>query len=150
MKSRGFSLVEIAISLGIFSFCLLAVLGLFTAGLKTERSSQEEDGASSTLASLSLSLENSVSSSSDTYTTVAPLAGWAWKPASPTGSQTQGQIGEYAYWIRVRQVNVTGDSKLINARLELAWPPDSVQWDGEGHATRARGSASSSLFFFAK
>ena len=148
MKSQGFSLVEIAISLGIFAFCLMAVLGLFTSGLKTERSSQEEDGASTTLAGLGLAVENSLSTSNGKLVTVAPLSGWEWNPQ--TGAETNGRMGDYSYWVRVRQVNTTGDSRLMNARIEVAWPPDSAQWDTNGHASGVQGSASSSVFFFAK
>jgi type II secretory pathway pseudopilin PulG len=148
MKSKGFSLVEIALSLGIFAFCLLAVMGLFTMGLKTERGSQEEDAASSTLAELGIAVENSTPNTDGTLSTVAPLDGWKWNPTS--GSTTSGILGEYAYWVRVRQVNTTGHSRLMNARLEVAWPPEAATWSSEGQASGVRGSAGSSIFFFAR
>lgn len=147
-KSQGFSLVEIAISVGIFAFCLIAVLGLFASGLKTERSSQEEESAASVLASLNLGLENSFRNTNGTYTAVAPLEGWTWNPSN--GATTNGRFGEYAYWVRAQLVNTAGESKLVNARLETAWPPETVQWDSDGHATKVRGTAGSTIFFFLK
>lgn len=39
-RTRGFSLVEVAIALGIVSFVLLALLGLFSVGLNAGKDSQ--------------------------------------------------------------------------------------------------------------
>lgn len=43
--SRGFSLVEVVIAIGIVSFAILAVLGLIPVGLKTIKNSNEQAGA---------------------------------------------------------------------------------------------------------
>lgn len=150
MRCRGFSLVEVAISLGIFAFCLLAVMGLFASGLKTEQSSQEEEGASTVLSTLSVALENAYPNTNfaGTYSALPPLSTWNWNPA--TGGTTNGTFGEYAYWVRIKQGNAAGDARLMTARLEVAWPTNSVQWDNEGHASSVKGTASSSIFFFLK
>jgi hypothetical protein len=100
------------------------------------------------LAELGIAMENSTPNSDGTLTTVAPLASWKWDPAN--SSKTNGVLGDYAYWVRVRQVNATGNSRLMNARLEVAWPSDTVAWSADGQATGVRGSASSSIFFFAR
>lgn len=146
MKSRAFSLVEIAISLGIFAFCLLAIMGLFTAGLRTEQSAQEEEDAANTLCSIGLALESSFRGSNDLRVAVAPLDGWEWDPTS--GAKTSGRLGNYAYWLRTQLVNTAGESRLVNARLEVAWPAETAQWDSEGRASNARGTAGTSTFFF--
>lgn len=146
MNARAFSLVEIAIALGIFAFCLLAIMGLFTAGLKTEQSSQDEEGASTTLASLGLALENSYAGSNGTRVAGAPLDSFSWDPSSPT--VTSGRLGNYAYWMRIKPVNAAGESRLVNALLEVAWPAESAQWDSDGRCSSARGTAETSLFFF--
>lgn len=150
MRRRGFSLVEIAISLGIFAFCLLAVMGLFASGLRTEQSAQDEEGASTALATLSLALENAHANTTPagTYSPVSPLSTWNWSPTN--GGVTQGTLGDYAYWIRIKQGNAGGDARLMTARLEVAWPTNTVQWDSEGRATAAKGTASSSTLFFLK
>lgn len=57
----AFTLVEIAISLGIFTFCILAIASLLLSGLSTERNSAEEQGAAALLASLNLCVEHSIS-----------------------------------------------------------------------------------------
>lgn len=146
MKSSAFSLVEIAIALGIFAFCLLAIMGLFTAGLKTERISQDEEGATTALASLGLALENSYPGTNGSRIAVAPLDGWTWDPSA--GAMTNGRMGNYAYWLRTQLVNTAGESRLVNARLEVAWPVDSVRWDSQGQASSARGTLGTTTFFF--
>lgn len=40
-SARGFSLVEIVLALGICAFCLVALLGLFSVGMKSSRESVE-------------------------------------------------------------------------------------------------------------
>lgn len=45
-------MVEIVIALGVFSFAVLAILGLFAAGLQTSRESEQEIQAASTAAML--------------------------------------------------------------------------------------------------
>jgi uncharacterized protein (TIGR02598 family) len=46
-KSRGFSLVEIVIALGLFAFCVVAITGLFSVGLGATRSVANDAVASS-------------------------------------------------------------------------------------------------------
>lgn len=45
-RQQAFSLVEVAFALGLFSFALVALLGLFTLGLKTSKQSESEIDAS--------------------------------------------------------------------------------------------------------
>ena len=44
-NSRGFSLVEVVIAIGILSFCLLAIFGLLPVGLSSNKASVEQSGA---------------------------------------------------------------------------------------------------------
>ncbi|MEO6970936.1 MAG: hypothetical protein ABI217_08580 [Chthoniobacterales bacterium] len=47
--SAGFSMIELALAIGVFGFCLLAVVGLLPIGMKTQRASQEQSRAGSAL-----------------------------------------------------------------------------------------------------
>lgn len=47
--SAGFSMIEITLAIGVFGFCLLAVVGLLPTGMKTQRASQEQSRAGSAL-----------------------------------------------------------------------------------------------------
>lgn len=58
VHSRGFSLVEIVIALGIVSFALLAIFGLFTAGLKAEKDSYEDTKLADIVATVATALKD--------------------------------------------------------------------------------------------
>src|SRR5687768_15545357 len=51
-KHSAFSLVEIVMALGVSSFCLVALLGLFSVGIKIEQGGTAELGAAHVLQSL--------------------------------------------------------------------------------------------------
>ncbi len=53
-NTRAFSLVEVVLALGICSFALLAILGLFMSGIQTSRESEDEIQAAN-MASLIIS-----------------------------------------------------------------------------------------------
>lgn len=145
-RTWGFSLVEIAMALGIFSVCLIALLGLFSASLKTEQESQDEEASASLLAGLALALENASPSTNGLYVCGPPLDGWTWD--SQSVSTTNGVSAGYAYWVRIRTVNTNGDSRLANARMEVAWPGEGVSWTADGEPRNARGGAGSATFLF--
>jgi uncharacterized protein (TIGR02598 family) len=48
-KENGFSLIEVVISLGLISYCLLALVGLLTLGLNSMHSGKENVSAIHTL-----------------------------------------------------------------------------------------------------
>jgi uncharacterized protein (TIGR02598 family) len=48
-QTGAFSMIELALAIGIFGFCLLAVIGLLPTGLNTQRLSQEQSRAGSAL-----------------------------------------------------------------------------------------------------
>jgi len=52
----GFTLVEVVIALGIFSFCIISVLGLMQVALASSRDSQTDSSISSLVSNLSARL----------------------------------------------------------------------------------------------
>lgn len=146
-RSWGFSLVEIAMALGIFSVCLIALLGLFSTSLKTQQESQDEEASASLLAGLALALENASPSTNGLYVCGPPLDGWTWDSQAASAA-TNGVSAGYAYWVRIRTVNTNGDSRLANARMEVAWPGESVTWTADGEPRNARGGVGSTAFLF--
>lgn len=57
-RVRGFSLVEVALALGVCSFCLVALLGLIPAGLTSSQNSISQTGAISILRSVASDLKS--------------------------------------------------------------------------------------------
>jgi Tfp pilus assembly protein PilV len=49
LLTAGFSLVEIVIALGVAAFCLIALLGMLPAGLKTQRASANQTKANAVM-----------------------------------------------------------------------------------------------------
>jgi hypothetical protein len=59
-ETAAFSLIEIALALGVATFCLLAVLGLLAAGLQTQQSSIQQTTATQVLSIFGADLRASV------------------------------------------------------------------------------------------
>ena len=58
-RAAGFSMIELALSIGVLGFCLLAVVGLLPTGLETQRLGQDQSRAASAL-NMTLSAVESV------------------------------------------------------------------------------------------
>lgn len=54
----GFSMIEVALAIGIIGFCLLAVIGLLPTGLQGQRSAQEQARASSAITMVASAAES--------------------------------------------------------------------------------------------
>ncbi len=69
-RTDGFTLAEVALSLAIFSFALLSMLGLLSVGLKTSRKANLQTAASNLLSSIAADIQASlVNTSEDENTT---------------------------------------------------------------------------------
>jgi uncharacterized protein (TIGR02598 family) len=51
-KTAAFSLVEITLALGVAAFCLIAVMGMLPAGLKTQKASIQQTAANSIISQI--------------------------------------------------------------------------------------------------
>src|SRR4029453_8177308 len=52
LKAAGFSLVEVTLALGVAAFCLLVLLGLLPAGVKTQHSSIQQTTANQIISTI--------------------------------------------------------------------------------------------------
>lgn len=144
-KSRAFTLVEVAVSLGIFTFCILAIASLLLSGMSTERHAGEEQGAAALLANLNLSVEYSIHQEDDSYQPLYPLEAWKWYTG--TTNVINGTRDGYAYWLKISRVGGSG-VPLINVRTEVAWPANAVSsWDSEGKPSTSQGRIGNNFFF---
>ena len=68
--TEAFSLVEVALALGVAAFCLIAILGLLPIGLKNDRTAFEETAATGILSAVAADLRATApTSSADMETT---------------------------------------------------------------------------------
>lgn len=144
-ETIAFTLVEVAVSLGIFTFCILAIASLLLSGMSTERHAGEEQGAAALLANLNLSVEYSIHQEDDSYQPLYPLEAWKWYTG--TTNVISGTSEGYAYWLKISRVGSSG-IPLINVRTEVAWPADAVSsWDSEGKPSTSQGRIGNNFFF---
>lgn len=143
MRERGgFSLVEVVLALGLVSFVLIAVLGLFSVGLRGTQESEETIDASNLAAEMlgkrlasptnDLPALNGQSFGLPTIPALDAL------PTSPTWSRPSVMVGSggyeatgtdrayrltYDYW-RDTNSAMSASSRLVKVHLFLSSPPD--------------------------
>ena len=123
MNSRAFSLIEVVISLGIISFSLISVIGLFSVGLKTNKESSDQIDAANT-ASLLMAAARAMPTNCATN-------GFALPNLNQGTTSGQVQIGvdgtttstnlAYNLFYTVG-TNTAAGPKLANVYLRLWWP----------------------------
>jgi type II secretory pathway pseudopilin PulG len=118
-STRAFGLVEVVLALGIVSFCLIAILGLFSVGLKQNRESQDKIQAAN-LASLILSLRRSMPT--NTLTIALPVLNQGTnygKIKVGTDGTTTAPVMNMIYSI---STNNLAQPKLAQVYLLFWWP----------------------------
>jgi uncharacterized protein (TIGR02598 family) len=89
---KAFSLIEIVLALGICAFCLVALIGLFSVGMKSSRESVENQEVAN-LASLLITQRRSAPTNSTTpFSLLPPLTSTANNSNAPTFINTAGEI----------------------------------------------------------
>ena len=84
LPTRGFTLVEVTLALGIAVFCLVVVFGLLGVGMNTSSSSVEQTNASNILCAVAADLR---AAPTPTLTGTAGAASTTYKLTLPTNSQ---------------------------------------------------------------
>lgn len=129
----GFSLVEVAIAIGILSFCLIAILGLFPTGMQVMSRTTEEARGMQTLAALAASIRSASSTNQVDYTAAAPFTNLTWQVGGSRIDQTfyvteEAQVANSAGDPGVRQsiflslVPPVGNFSPGTAYVGVAWP----------------------------
>lgn len=133
--SRGFSLIEVVFALGIFSFALIAILGLFTTGLKTTKDSEGSLRAANTASLLVARLKAIPTTTNATYLKDLPITSSdltsAYSPAlvekfiKLDGTETaRAADADYKFYYKVGTTPATG-SKVAQVYFMLVWPAES-------------------------
>ncbi len=134
-------------ALGIFTFCIVAILGLLTNGFTSERRTGSEMEASTLLRDYSIALERSQLQTNGSYKALAPWSSFSWKTTSSTNITITN--GNYVIWTQVAPATTSSANRLMDVRLEIAWPTN-ARFDAKGFASNAAGSLSGRTFFFAR
>lgn len=149
--TKGFSLVEVVLALGIVSFCLLSVVGLLPVGLAAVKNGNDESAASNALTQVASAIRNA-KSTNGIYSASGPFSGIAWTLNGATnvfpvtlalsGQPTGNQIRMNAH---VEIIAPADNTSIGRAKISVAWPASAVWSDGKW--VKAEGSVSSGMIF---
>jgi uncharacterized protein (TIGR02598 family) len=130
---RGFSLVEVVLSLGIVTFCSMTLIALIPVGLTANKLSREQIIA----LNLCRSIESDLKATSSTGTT-DPIYGIAMPVAGATGtatlydtyasgtgvsfSKTYNSTSEYRFTITLTGPPTTSPNDPVNVQIQGTWP----------------------------
>ena len=118
--SEAFSLVEVMLALGVVAFCIVALLGLMTVGVRTSRDStdavQAADIASMLVSLRSASPTNALPAAFPLPPLDSPAGGTAY--LSPGGSIVPAAQAAY----RLTYTVATNGGRFSSLGLLLSWP----------------------------
>ena len=137
LENKGFSLVEVVLSLGIFSFAIVAISGLMGASMKVTRDNEEQISAANVATILAGRYRELLEAEAKGLN-----VGSGWDkfplPRDPTSSnnfeffglidplgEEENDIDKAAfglsYLVDAKEIGGTG-SKLVTCTLQLKWP----------------------------
>ncbi len=123
MNSRAFSLIEVMISLGIISFALIAVIGLFSVGLKTNKESSDQIDAADTASLLMATLRAMPTNCTTNGFSLPDLNQGTVSGTVKIGADGTTTSTNLAYNLfYVIGTNTATGPKLANVYLRLWWP----------------------------
>lgn len=157
--SGAFSLVEVVLAIGIFSFALLAVVGLLPVGLKSVKNANEEAAAANVVARISNALrqassrdginyENRFAQTSFGYAVGGAATNFGWTNLNMDAYTTSG-IDSPRLVARLEILQPPTASAPGEAVITVAWPAvANPQWDTSTRQwSRAEGSVTSAIQF---
>jgi len=131
MSIAAFTLVEVVVALGIFSFAIMAIVGLFMVGINTNKESSDQIQAAN-LASLLISTRRALPTNTIANFALPPLnvpyssAGtYVTNSAGVAADGTTNGAAAYNLFYQVGTNTVTG-AHLAKVYLMLWWPTASA------------------------
>jgi uncharacterized protein (TIGR02598 family) len=137
-RVHAFSLVEVAISLGVAAFCLLAILGLMPVGVQTNRNATSQTGATNIMAAVVADLRGTPKANPSsaqfgiTFGTNATL----YFDGSGQFTTLAGANSRYQLNVTWSVANLTGacSGALPCADLKVTWPAAATPANATGLA----------------
>ncbi len=156
-REAAFTLVEIAISLGILAFCLVSIIGLLPTGLSSVRDAECQAAAARLLGQLSNALHGSALSATEYR--LPPVGGipeQKWKVGDPSFNasgvlnafgfaETAADTALFAWRVEITPPTDTRPDSFGRAIVRIAWPQRAV-WSGTSW-NNASGQTSALILF---
>lgn len=155
IRTRGFSLVEVAMAMGIASFCLLATVGLLPVGLDSIRVSREESGAANCLEQIARSLRSATPNSAGGFHSTGGFGELSWSGATG-GSATFDNLSldglpadrsAEARLIGHVEISPIGSAATGQAMVTVAWPTTATWNTSTKRWENAQGSVTTWVVF---
>lgn len=151
----AFSLVEVTLSIGIVSFCLLGLIGLMPVGLSAVKAAREEAAASNCLNYLATAIRKASPGTNGSYAVGAFSSDLSWtvgggnfgrdlKSLSFAGTTTGDEVDKRLV-ARVEIQPPASSASTGKALISVAWP-QSATWTNSNWQN-AQGSVSTWLVF---
>lgn len=150
-RARGFSLIEIAVAIGIISFSLVSLVGLLPVGLNSIKTAQEQAGGANCLAQIATSIRTATMTSGS-YQVVGPFSSLSWSQpntlsnislgGTPTTTLFDQRLAAHVE-IKVQPTS----SSPGEAFISVAWPNRAAWNVVTNNWTNAQGSISTWLIF---
>lgn len=150
-RADGFSLIEIAVAIGIISFSLMSLVGLLPVGLNSMKTAQEQAGGANCLAQIANSIRTATMTSGSCQV-VGPYSGLSWsEPNTLTNISLGGTPTATLFDQRLAahveiKVQPTASSPG-EAFISVAWPNRAAWNAGTNNWSNAQGSISTWLIF---
>ncbi|HSI83823.1 MAG: hypothetical protein ACAI35_10560 [Candidatus Methylacidiphilales bacterium] len=149
---RAFSLVEVAIAIGVVVFCIFALVALLPVGLDTMKSTREESGAAVCLEQISTAFRHARVNGTSQYQARSPYSGLSWtSPNTMTNISLGGLPSAHPMdqrlcaYVEVKAMPSATSPGVVF--VSVAWP-NRAQWNSaETNWTNASGSVSTWLYF---
>jgi uncharacterized protein (TIGR02598 family) len=153
-KHAGFSLVEVALALGISAFCLLTLVGLLSVGFSSMGSSRRTAEASTAMVQIANAIRGASANSSGQYQGLGAFSNISWNKSSSvtnieltSGGLPSAGSSEKSHVARVQILPATNSLCARTAFVSVAWP-NAAQWDEQRSTwTHAEGSISTWVVF---
>lgn len=149
-------MVEVALALGIISFCLIAIIGLLAQGLNVNRESREAAAASRCLEQIAASIRGATQSGT-IWTAGGAYSDLSWSLAGSPVNQTFFNINlagtpspsgtEPRMTARVELKPPADTFSTGSAFVSVAWPASATWNQGLTNWNNAQGSVSSWIIF---
>lgn len=133
--AKGFSLVEITLSLGVMSICLLAVLGLLPIASQTNRSAAADTAAASIATALLADIRATPRAAATSSQFAVPFAANSVLFFDAEGQATTTLNNNSIYKAEVTfPINSSGTNAATFVHVKVSWPAAAAPANADGKA----------------
>jgi uncharacterized protein (TIGR02598 family) len=153
---RAFSLAEVALAIGIASFCLLAVVGLLPTALASVRVTRQEEGATRCMEQIAQAIRAATKTDPAQYAAGSPYTNLTWTDTAGSsvtledlnlGGLPSASVPDRHLVARVEIQPAQGDSPTRAALVSVAWPNAAIWNADQSRWVNAQGSVSTWVVF---